>query len=313
MLKIEKSKIVFSLLLLTLLLFLGIYYAMTFGDAEENGLEPKDIPVPELEDEQKQYESKLEALEALKEERERTAPSLYPEHMVDEKGYFNPDYMVYEKQRIIDSIYGQDSTTPKLRKYEPLLSDRKGNQGAQQIQRDTLMEEAVSERVTKAKELGLEHQLFFASDPLTQTYLNNAGTDTELLVRVDGTQTVRNNFRLNMRLVHEVKIHGKVYPKNLPVYGFISFKPNRTLVTILHLGQKPISLTAYDYQDRSEGIYIENNFRAQVSQEVIGDVVDDINIAGVPQVSGVKKIFKNNHRSPKVTVQDNYLILLAYQ
>ena len=63
-------------------------------------------------------------------------------------------------------------------------------------------------------------------------------------------------------------------------------------------------------QDGSEGIYIENSFRAEARQEVLGDIVDDINIAGVPQVSGIKKIFQRNNRNVKATISNNYKLIL---
>jgi len=39
-------------------------------------------------------------------------------------------------------------------------------------------------------------------------------------------------------------------------------------------------------------------------------MVDDINITGVPQVSGFKKIFQRNHKNVKVTITDNYTLIL---
>ena len=45
-------------------------------------------------------------------------------------------------------------------------------------------------------ELGLEYQLFFASNPLENENLITHKTDAFIYVGVDGTQTVRNNFRL---------------------------------------------------------------------------------------------------------------------
>ncbi|WP_449405326.1 conjugative transposon protein TraM [Maribacter ulvicola] len=48
----------------------------------------------------------------------------------------------------------------------------------------------------------------------------------------------------------------------------------------------------------------------EARQEVVGDIVDDINIVGVPQVSGIKKIFQRNNRTVKVTVTDSYQLIL---
>ena len=124
--KVEKNKIVFALVILAVVLFIISYYVIAFGDDPKNGVDKNQIPVPELKEEQNQYETKLEALDAIKEEKEKTAPSLYSEHMIDEKGYFNPDYMEYEKQRIIDSVYQAGGVKYEDRVYrniEPENSD----------------------------------------------------------------------------------------------------------------------------------------------------------------------------------------------
>lgn len=103
--KLQKNKIVFALVLVGVVLFITVYAILTFGKDKKGTLEPNRIPTPDVEENPVEYGSKLEAIEAIKEEREVVAPQLYPDHMVDDKGYFNPDYMEYEKQRIIDSVY----------------------------------------------------------------------------------------------------------------------------------------------------------------------------------------------------------------
>jgi hypothetical protein len=113
-----------------------------------------------------------------------------------------------------------------------------------------------------------------------------------------------------MRLIEDALINNVLVPKNTPIYGFVSFKPNRVIITIKNIDHRPVKLKAYDLQDGSEGIYVENSFRAEATNEVIGDLVDDINITGVPQVGGIRKIFQRNHRNVKVTVTDNYRLIL---
>jgi len=129
-------------------------------------------------------------------------------------------------------------------------------------------------------------------------------------VRVDGTQTVKTNSRLHMRLIREAYINGMTVPKNTSLYGVITFKPNRAIIAINTIGQKPVTLKAFDLQDGNEGIYVENSFRAEVTNEVLGDMVDDINITGLPQISGIRKIFQRNQRHVKVTVTNNYKLIL---
>ncbi len=54
--------------------------------------------------------------------------------------------------------------------------------------------------------------------------------------------------------------------------------------------------------ERKIFVYIENSFTAVVINEIVGDIISDINIASVPQVSGFKKILQHNHHYIKVVL-----------
>ena len=308
--KIERNKIVFAMVILAVVLFMVSYYVIAFGGDKHDDVDKNKIPVPELKEEQNQYETKLEALDAIKEEKEKTAPSLYPEHMIDDKGYFNPDYMEYEKQRIIDSVYQAGEVNYEGRVYRNAAIEDSEQIPTIEKQKKTMMEATQEDIQIVSKEIGLAHQLFFASDPLKTSNESNLETDNYIHVQVDGRQTVLKDYRLQMRLIKDAVINGKSIPKNTLIYGFISFKPNRAMIEIENIEHQPIKLSAYDLQDGAEGIYIENTFRAEATNEVIGDMVDEINIAGVPQVGSIKKIFQRNNRRVKVTVLDNYKLIL---
>ena len=162
------------------------------------------------------------------------------------------------------------------------------------------------------KELGLEHQLFFSSNPIINQE-NDTKTDALIYVSVNGNQVVKTFSRLELRLLKPAVINGNALPRNTNLYGFISFKPNRTMIHITNINHQEVSLKAFDLQDGNEGIYVENSFRAEATQEVLGDMVDDVNIAGMPQVSGIKKIFQRNNRHVKVTITNNYKLILKGQ
>lgn len=304
--KVEKNKLVFSGILLCIFLFIASYAMLVLDKDEEQTIENKQIPVPELEDNQKEYDSKLDAINDLKEVRETNAPSIYDARLLDSTGAYDPNLLDKEKMRVVDSIYNEGRIEYSNRSFrKPVtgieLSTHK---------KDSVVEVDTNENDIVSKELGLEHQLFFASNPLENESLITQNTDPFIYVRVDGTQTVRNDYRLHMRLTKDSFINNVRVPKNTPIYGFVSFKPNRTIVSIENINHRPIKLKAFDLQDGSEGIYIENSFRAVAGQEVLGDIVDDINIAGVPQVSGIKRIFRRNNRTVKVTVTDNCQLIL---
>jgi len=308
--KIEKNKIVFAAVIICVVLFIGAYSMMVLGEDEESTIENNQIPIPKLKDDQKEYHSKLEALDDLKEVRQTNAPSIYDENLLDSSGVYDPDLLDKKKMRIIDSIYQQGQIRYSQKTYRNIGIQSNPSKPQIKVVKDTIDEIQENETSVAAKELNLEHQLFFASHPIPNEDLNTQNTDAFIYVRVDGTQTLKTNYRLQMRLTKDAYINNILVPKNTPIYGFVSFKPNRAIIAIMNINQRPVKLKAYDLQDGSEGIYVENSFRAEATNEIIGDMVDDINITGLPQVSGVRKIFQRNHKNIKITVTDNYRLIL---
>jgi len=105
--KIEKNKLVFAAVLLCIVLFIAVYTMLVIGKDEATTIETDQIPVPELEEGQIEYDTKLEALDALKEERQTNAPSIYDENLLDSIGVYDPNLLEKEKMRMVDSIYSQ--------------------------------------------------------------------------------------------------------------------------------------------------------------------------------------------------------------
>lgn len=303
--KIEKNKIVFAVVLATVVIFLIAYSAMLMdgdGDGNEN---LEQVQIPELEAEQKEYDSKLEAIDDLKEVRQTNAPSIYDESLLDSSGTYDPELPIKRKRHIVDSIYRANRISYSESTYSKTVP-RSADRGPK-MDRDTI---AKADTKVGADEMGQEHQLFFASAPAKDHTLDLRHTDSVIHVIVDGDQTVSTNHRLRMRLAKEAQIGNKVVPKNTRVYGFISFQPNRAMIRIENIGHRPTKLKVFDLQDGSEGIYVENSFRAEAGREVVEDIVGDINVVGLPQVGGIKKVFQRNNRTVKVTVVNNYRLLL---
>tara|TARA_R110002049_G_scaffold5204_7_gene36564 strand:- start:8144 stop:9073 length:930 start_codon:yes stop_codon:yes gene_type:complete len=304
--KVEKNKIVFTAVLAVLFIFLISYSVMIMGDDDSENENLEQTLIPELEQNQKEYDSKLDAINDLKEVRETNAPSIYDEKMIDSLGFYNPDWPEMEKERIVDSIYAAGKIKYSDRSYEHLGEKRTALKKVQKIDSTELkMEQKIA-----VKELGLEHQLFFAAAPKKSELSILGSTDEMIYAVVDGNQVVKANSRLRMRLVRDALINNKEVPKNTPIYGFISFQPNRALITIETIQNHPTGLKAFDLQDGSEGIYVENNFRAEAANEVMDDIIGDINIPSVPQVGGITKVLKRNNRNVKVTVLNNYQLIL---
>ncbi|WP_373060000.1 conjugative transposon protein TraM [Zunongwangia sp. H14] len=307
MMKIDKKKVVFGSVLALILIFIAVYSMLILGEDEEESPQLKQTLVPELQQEQEDFKSRLDAVNALKEVRETTTPSIYDEKFLDSMGYYDPELPERQKGEMLDSIYrssGSHYAEYDFQNdfYEEESYDPEENQVEQQ--------EPVSTAVA-AKEMGLEHQLFYASNPEVNPIIPSAGnTEEEILVEVDGDQVVQAGYRLRMRLSEEATLNNIPVPANTPVYGFIRFQPNRALIEIENIAHHPVKLKAYDLQDGSEGIYVENNIRADASKEVIDDIIQDINVAGIPQIGGIKQLFQRNNRNVKVQVTNNYKLIL---
>lgn len=300
--KAQKNKIVFVLVMVCVVLFITIYGIMTFGKDKEPELDPERIPIPDLEENQVEYDSKLRALEALKEEREVTAPPIYPDHMIDDKGYFNPDYMEFEKQRVIDSVYASNSfSTNRGVPPEPMeVIERTTSH-------DDILEVVGPEPVSvpNAAALSLFHQLFYASSPL-----DPALDHLEIKAYVDGDQTLRDGQRLDLRLSESVDLGGINVPRGTRLYGFVKIRPNRVLVELTISGELPLKLKAHDAQDGREGIYVRNRLKGEVLDRTLDEGLDEINVPGLPRLNGIKRIFQRDHRAVKVKITDHYQFLL---
>jgi len=304
--KIEKNKIVFGSVLIVIFIFLISYSLMVMGDDESENENLKQTAVPKLEQGQKEYNSKLDAINDLKKVRETNAPSIYNEKLIDSLGFYDADLPEKEKERIVDSIYSAGKIKYSEKRYQNIGVKKPVTKVAKEI--DSV--EIKAEQKIDAKEMGLEHQLFFASDPKENTISISGTTDAVIYAVVAGTQVVKANSRLRMRLTKAATIDNKHIPKNTPIFGFISFQPNRALIEIENIQHHPTKLKAFDLQDGSEGIYVENNFRAEATNEVLDDIIGDINIPTVPQVGGITKVLKRNNRNVKVTVLNNYKLIL---
>lgn len=304
--KVEKNKIVFASVLAVIFIFLISYFIMVMGEVGSETENLKQTQIPALQENQKQYKTKLDAINDLKEVRETNAPSIYNEKLIDSLGFYDADLPQREKRRIVDSIY----SAGKIRYSEVTYQNMSSKRAVPKKVLEVDSTEIKTEPKIEAKELGLEHQLFFASSPKPNDMSIIENTDKTIYVVVDGDQVVKVNSRLRMRLAEDAMINNKEMPKNTLVFGFISFQHNRALIEIENINHHPTKLKAFDLQDGSEGIYVENNFREEITTEVLDDVIGDINIPSVPEVGGITKILKRKNKSVKVTVLNNYKLIL---
>ena len=300
--KVEKKKIVFLSVIGVVLLFIVGYSVFVLGGEDENANGLQQTLVPELEEGEEMYSSKKVAVDAIKKEKERIAPSIYDERFLDESGMYDENLLDKKKQRMVDSIYrlgridySDNSYQGKLKR--PLKRTK--------IKKDNSIEKE-KDTSTILKAMGLEHQLFFVVNP----GVLEGGIRDVLKEEVDGEQTIKINDRLQMRTTEDAIINGTKVLRNTIVYAIVKFRPNRVILEVENIDHISMELQAFDLADGLEGIYIKNSFRGDVFNEVLGDVVEDINVPGVPQVGGIKKVFQRNNRNVKVTVNNNYKLLL---
>ena len=306
--KLDKKKITFIAVIGAVVIFIVTYFILVFDEDDSQKDELQQTQVPVLENPNDDYTSRLDAVDDLKEVRETNAPSIYDEKYLDSTGVFDPDFMEKEKMRMVDSIYNNSRinySTGTFRATNPVRDSVVNviakKQKAQKKEASSLVGEI------DPKALALEQQLFFASNPLPVEETANAPS---IAVMIDKKQVIKANDRLQMRTLDDVKIDGMLIPKNTTLFGIVSFKPNRVLLQIENIDDVPLSFKAYDIRDRLEGIYIKNSFREELRQQVLGDVVDDINVPGVPQVTGIKRLFQRSNRQVKVTVNPNYKLIV---
>jgi hypothetical protein len=105
-------------------------------------------------------------------------------------------------------------------------------------------------------------------------------------------------------------LEGDSLAKQTVLWGTVSFGPNRVFIAVTHPQDPTRTLEAYDLQDGLRGIYLENSFRAEAGSEVLQDVIQDVNIAGLPKLDGIKNVFRRRTQKLKVTVLDGHGLLL---
>ena len=131
--KVEKNKIVFTAVLVVIFIFLISYSMMVMGDDESENENLEQTLIPDLDENQKEYDSKLDAINDLKEVRENNAPSIYDEKLIDSLGFYDPDLPEREKERIVDSIYDAGKIQYSEKKYQNLGQKKVAKNNIQQI------------------------------------------------------------------------------------------------------------------------------------------------------------------------------------
>lgn len=296
--KIDKKKILFAAIIGAIVLLMVGYGVFVLGADKETDQVLEQTTVPELGETEEQYEDRLEAVDQLKEKRKSDAPSIYDESLLDSTGLYDPDLEEKQKERMVDSIYNRGRIDYTARGY------RKRKRAES---KDTL----ITPKKQDMDALDKSQQDFFkVGKELWEAATPKTYTQPVIHAVVHDAQTVKTNSRLELRLTGEAIINDRRIPKNTLVYGFVFLKENRVMINITNINHQPVHLKAYDLQDSNEGIYIENSIRAELTRQMTDDMIQDINIAGVPQVRGLKNVFRRDNRKVKNTIYNHYELIL---
>ncbi|WP_349351672.1 conjugative transposon protein TraM [Flagellimonas sp. MMG031] len=298
MMKLDRNKLLFIGLLVSICGFIMLYALQLEEPSKDD--EIRQTKVPELVEEPEEFSSKLEAVDAIKDERERTKPSLYGEEYIDSTGAYDPELQEKQRQRIVDSIYREGRIDYGAGTY------RKPKSRTQPIV-DIQTENSDPKPEPKPIDFSKAHTAFFGSRPIQK---DSVHPPVAIRAIVNGEQRVRAKNRLELRLNEDMDINGRYFTRNTLLYGFVSFRANRVFLSIDHIGQHPVRLKAYDTMDGGEGIYVENSYREEATREVLDDAVQDISLPGMPQLGGIKQVFRRSNRTVRVTVHDGYQLIL---
>lgn len=299
---IDRKKAVFVGVVVLLTCFIVAYGFWGMETNEKVGDEKISNPgIPELSGESEEYQSRLEAVEGLREERDRVPPSLYPDKNLESSGEYDPYLEEEEKNRLMDSIL-RSGPEPDEYYFEPVASPVK--------EKDTTSISLVNKSTNPPDHMpGQGHlEFFFVSKAQESQPLEKS--PESFRVSVNGDQVIRKDERLELRIIDPIKIGKDSLASNSLIYARAGFRANRLLLEITGNSIPGGKLVAYDLSDGLEGIYIENSFRSQLTTEVLDDVIQDINISGVPQVRGLKSIFQRDNRNVKVKVLHQHQLIL---
>ena len=301
----SKNKIVFISILICIVLFIVGYSIMIFGDDDSEPMELSAVPLPALEKERKQYNSKIEAIDDIKIERTYLPPALYEEDLTDSTGSLLSDLEVLQKEILVDSVltirtmdYVEKPIRPQTKRTEPEAKDDHEEHSIE-------INNGIKDR----------HHDFFNQVPEIEI-LEEAPKfhkDEFIRVKVHGGHKLKDRYRVTMHLVESAKMNHEIKPKGTLIYGIVNFSQNRMFVKVTNIDLRVVSLEAYDSFDGNKGVYVITNIiRANegASGELLGDVVDQVNVPGVPDFRGIRSIFQRKTKMRYVKIPDGLEFIL---
>lgn len=128
---------------------------------------------------------------------------------------------------------------------------------------------------------------------------------------------------VKLRILDNVIIGEHKIPKNTFVYAKLSFGSGRAQLTIDNINLDhyiiPFRGIIYD-KDGFQGIYVPDNIVDDTKREIGGNVINDINLSGIPggglvssAVNSIKNAASGSVKEEKISISTNYLVTIKQE
>jgi hypothetical protein len=133
-----------------------------------------------------------------------------------------------------------------------------------------------------------------------------------IVATIKGDQMgIKNNQRVTLILSKEVSLNDKVFPKNTIIYAKATFTESRVNLTINNINQVPLTLQAYDAQDGSLGLQVNQSLLSESTNEVVDNQADELGMSNIPVVGRtLSRIIKKRVRDVKIDLLNNQRVIL---
>ena len=305
----DKQKILIVAVLGALVLFMVVYAISIFG--EDDGTTQRQVanlsvPNVDLEQQKKQYQSKLEAYAEKQKKQSLVEISFENPFAVAAETIEGPGPMVTKKNydsllQVIEQLKSQKNTTAHQVRPEPDIVQKTGPGPAGE-------NEEAGRRVRT-------NPVYSKNNHKEDPEEGGEITTQPLEAMVPENQEIRNGQRLTFKITKEGLVNGQKVPVNTTVFGITSFRNERVLVSITTIkikGGKDIykTLSVYDQADGLEGIYVPGSINQEIGKDVAREGVDDVGGSLNLPIGSVKLGTKKKIEDPTVRILKGYRIII---
>ncbi len=150
-----------------------------------------------------------------------------------------------------------------------------------------------------------------SNNMLTQSRIKVTNTDEMIYAASSREQVLQQGSRAEIRLTKGARIQGVYYPENTFLYATTSFKNQRAFLNITKINHTPVDLTVVDPVDGMLGLYMKpETIIEELRKEGGADVIDEVNVRGIPVGTTVKNIFKRRQEVQTFVLINNAKVIL---